>query len=34
MRFRLNTLPLKQKVILCLAAYLLGVALAWMVNAY
>jgi hypothetical protein len=34
MRYRLNSLPLKQKVIFCLAAYLSGVALAWLVNTY
>ncbi|EJN22520.1 hypothetical protein PMI35_04863 [Pseudomonas sp. GM78] len=34
MRYRINTLPLKQKIFLCLAAYLCGVALAWMIDAY
>jgi hypothetical protein len=32
MRYRLNSLPLKQKVIFCLAAYLCGVALAWFMD--
>ncbi|MBV7476166.1 MULTISPECIES: hypothetical protein [unclassified Pseudomonas] len=34
MRYRLNSLPLKQKVIFCLAAYLFGVALAWLIDYY
>ena len=29
---RLNALPLKQKVLLCLFAYLCGITLAWLVD--
>jgi hypothetical protein len=32
MRYRLNSLPLKQKIFFCLAAYLGGVALAWLID--
>jgi len=32
MRYRLNALPLKQKIIFCVAAYLCGVALAWLMD--
>ena len=32
MRYQLNSQPLKQKIIFCLAAYLLGVALAWLID--
>lgn len=32
MRLRLNPLPLRQKVFFCIAAYLCGVALAWLIN--
>ena len=29
---RLNALPLKQKLLLCLFAYLCGITLAWLVD--
>ncbi len=32
MRYRLNSLPLKQKIIFCLVAYVCGVALAWLID--
>jgi hypothetical protein len=32
MRIRLNSLPLKQKILFCIAAYLFGAALAWLIN--
>jgi len=34
MRYRLNALSLKQKIFYCLAAYLCGVALAWLIDCY
>jgi hypothetical protein len=34
MRYRLNSLPLKQKIIFCLAAYSCGVALAWLMDRF
>ncbi|TWR88839.1 hypothetical protein FJD36_29260 [Pseudomonas chlororaphis subsp. chlororaphis] len=34
MRYRLNALSLKQKIFYCLAAYVCGVALAWLIDCY
>lgn len=32
MRYRLKPLSLKHKILFCIAAYLCGVVLAWLIN--
>ncbi|EJM64969.1 hypothetical protein PMI31_05938 [Pseudomonas sp. GM55] len=34
MHHRINTLPLKQKIILCITAYASGILLAWAIDWY
>ncbi len=34
MLHRINTLPLKQKIMLCMSAYVSGILLAWVIDWY
>ena len=34
MLHRINTLPLKQKIMLCITAYVSGILLAWVIDWY
>lgn len=34
MLHRMNTLPLKQKIMLCMTAYVSGILLAWVIDWY
>ncbi|PBJ24135.1 hypothetical protein BSF44_21770 [Pseudomonas sp. ACN8] len=34
MQHRINTLPLKQKIALCIAVYASGILLAWVIDWY